>query len=120
MPGMLYQVMNRERALLKAQGRTHVADGAPKPRLVLKEIPHKMPAVPEAVPEVVPVAAPELPPGEKLQTVGLHNVPSRIVDALKAEAKRRSVKGQKVTMTEVALLCFQVGLAELGEQTVEP
>jgi len=121
MPGMLYQVVNRERKLLEAQGRKHAADLAKKnkPRLVLKEIPRTMPAAPEAVLAPAPMPVPEQPAGDKLQTVGLHNVPSSLVDALKAEAKRRSVKGKRVTMTEVALDCFQIGLAELSKQSTE-
>jgi hypothetical protein len=124
MTGMLYQTVNRERALLKHQGRKHPTDaGYKKPKLVLTEKPALSPTVPVDKPVPVPVevaSAPSRAPvsNREFQTVGLHNVPRSLVDALKAEAARRSSKGTRVPLTAVALDCIEIGLAALVKQDV--
>lgn len=120
MTGMLYQMVNRERALLKHQGRKHPTDaGYKKPKLVLTEKPALSPTVPVDKPVPAPVEVASAPvPNREFQTVGLHNVPRSLVDALKAEAARRSSKGVRVPLTAVALDCIEIGLAELSKQSV--
>lgn len=135
MPGFLDQIVDKERQLLRAKGQRHPVDERRKfPRLVstkkaapiisaeiVSSIPAPTPAevavtiVPPPMSEPVLVRMPEAAaePAERLQTVGLHKVPTSLVDALKAEAKRRSVNGKKVSLTEVALQCIRVGLSEL-------
>lgn len=108
MPGMLYQVVNRQRALLEKQRRAPAAQPVAKPVLRITVKPKEGVAP-------TPVASGE-EPAKALpthQTVGLHNVPRELVEALKVEAQRRSSKGKKMTLTDVALHCLRVGLLEL-------
>lgn len=139
----LYQMVNKERALLAKQGRKHATDAekpelkvtvksavpqetkAPKPndpKPKTKARPTAKPALKITVKEAVdPITSPSREsassvPSRGLQTVGLHNVPKELVDRLKAEANRRSSPNKKVSMTDMALACFEIGLAELVKQ----
>lgn len=125
MPGMLYQIMNKERVLLKKAGRGHPDDAneqvkPTKPKLILREIPPRSNFVPNEVPVVnkknIDVVSTQ---DEKSQTVGLHKVPISVVEALKAEAKRRSINGKKLNMTDISMMCFQIGLKELKKMPIE-
>lgn len=119
MTGMLYQVVNKERALLAKQGRTHSADvgkpqraNRPPLRITVKQ-PEVLTAVPPVAVAADPTEKVAVKPSTGLQTVGLHNVPKELVDALKVEAKRRSGHGKRTSMAEIAMHCLRVGLAEL-------
>lgn len=115
MPGMLYQIINRERQLIEIARRKRESEAKPKPKLTLKvtSFVTKKPGVEEV--ETLPDVISET----QTQTVGLHNVPTGLVNELKSEAKRRSVKGKRVTLTDVALECFQIGLTELRKQDIK-
>ena len=116
MSGMLYQVVNKERALLAKQGRQHATDvGTPKPPKAVLRLAVK--ADPIVIPEVPAIETPKAAkPVSDFQTVGLHNVPKALVDKLKAEAKRLAGPQQRVSMTDVAVRCLELGLTELHKQ----
>jgi len=118
MPGMLYQIMNKERKLMEiTKLKNELTRKQARKQKHLKPIKTAETETVEMVEtetmetETLPNTSPR-----DTQTIGLHKVPISLVDELKAEAKRRSTKGKRVTITDIALDCFQIGLAEMTKQ----